>query len=100
MVKYLVPASLLLSQSIAAASLFDSYVSFSFELIGFPTFAGELYLDHLHTFCEIKRTDTISVWAIGTKHQPNGFSHNLMRNLAELQGSGIVVRVGGNSGFV
>lgn len=27
----------------AAASLFDSYVSLSFELIGFPTFAGELY---------------------------------------------------------
>lgn len=41
MVKYLVPASVLLSQSIAAASLFDSYVSLSFELIGFPTFAGE-----------------------------------------------------------
>ncbi|KAF3069455.1 Beta-glucuronidase [Trichoderma lentiforme] len=73
MAKYLVPASVLLSQSIAAASLFDSYVSLSFELIGFPTFAG-------------------------TKHQPNAFSHNLMHNLAELQGSGIVVRVGGNSG--
>lgn len=41
MAKYLVPASVLLSQSIAAASLFDSYVSLSFELIGFPTFAGE-----------------------------------------------------------
>ncbi|KAL7929227.1 glycoside hydrolase family 79 protein [Trichoderma chlorosporum] len=73
MAKYLVPASMLLSQSIAAASLFDSYVSLSFELIGFPTFAG-------------------------TKSHPNAFSHNLMHNLAELQGSGIVVRVGGNSG--
>lgn len=43
MAKYLVPASLLLSQSMAAASLFDAYVSLSFELIGFPTFAGKLY---------------------------------------------------------
>jgi hypothetical protein len=41
MAKYLVPASLLLSQSMAAATLFDSYVSLSFELIGFPTFAGK-----------------------------------------------------------
>ncbi|KAM0262780.1 hypothetical protein ACHAQJ_001574 [Trichoderma viride] len=73
MVKYSVPAAMLLSQSFAAASLFDSYVSLSFEMIGFPTFAG-------------------------TKSQPNGFSHNLMKNLAELQGSGVVVRVGGNSG--
>ncbi|KAL7792077.1 glycoside hydrolase family 79 protein [Trichoderma ceciliae] len=73
MAKYLAPASLLLSQSMVAASLFDSYVSFSFELIGFPAFAG-------------------------TRSQPNAFSHNLMHNLAELQGSGIVVRVGGNSG--
>ncbi|KAH6609990.1 glycoside hydrolase family 79 protein [Trichoderma cornu-damae] len=74
MAKYLVPASLLLlAQSIVAASLFDSYVSLSFELIGFPTFAG-------------------------TRSHPNSFSRNLIHNLAELQGSGIVVRVGGNSG--
>ncbi|GFP54341.1 hypothetical protein ACSS6W_002056 [Trichoderma asperelloides] len=73
MVKYSVPASILLSQSLVAASLYDSYVSLSFELIGFPTFAG-------------------------TRSQPNAFSHNLMQNLADLQGSGVVVRVGGNSG--
>ncbi|TFB04916.1 Beta-glucuronidase [Trichoderma ghanense] len=73
MAKYLVPASLLLAQSMVAATLYDSYVSLSFELIGFPTFAG-------------------------TKSQPNAFSHNLMQNLASLQGSGIVTRIGGNSG--
>lgn len=44
MVKYSVPASILLSQSLVAAHLYDSYVSLSFELIGFPTFAGEFHL--------------------------------------------------------
>lgn len=44
MVKYSVPASILLSQSLVAASLYDSYVSLSFELIGFPAFAGTFHL--------------------------------------------------------
>lgn len=59
MVKYSVPASILLSQSLVAASLYDSYVSLSFELIGFPTFAGELHLHdnvfeaHVHALTRI-----------------------------------------------
>lgn len=97
MAKYLVPASLLLSQSMAAASLFDSYVSLSFELIGFPTFAGK------HTFAICINIQEVWMWTdsyvyTGTKSHPNAFSHNLMQNLAELQGSGIVTRIGGNSG--
>jgi hypothetical protein len=54
MVKYSVPASILLSQSLVAASLYDSYVSLSFELIGFPTFAGEF---HTHDTLEASWTD-------------------------------------------
>ncbi|KAH8703933.1 glycoside hydrolase family 79 protein [Talaromyces proteolyticus] len=66
---------LLFSQMAAAVSkgpLYDSFVSLSIELTGFPSFAG-------------------------TKESPNQFSYNLIKALADAQGSPLVIRVGGNS---
>lgn len=37
----IVPLLLLLSQSLVDAKLYSSYVTLSFELIGFPAFGGE-----------------------------------------------------------
>ncbi|KAK5987024.1 Beta-glucuronidase [Cladobotryum mycophilum] len=70
--KYLVPLTLLLTEALAAGGLYPSYVGLSIELIGFPAFAG-------------------------TKASPNQFSHNLMQTLAQVQGTPVIVRVGGNS---
>jgi len=56
----------------ASAPILESFVSFSIEFSSFPDFAGN-------------------------SSQPNTFSHNLLINLGEIQGTNPIIRVGGNT---
>lgn len=74
-----------------AIALPESFISYSFEFGFFPDFAGNPSRSILPTVNWY--TDIVP----GNASNPNDFSINLLASLAELQGSSVILRVGGNT---